>query len=396
MDLNQFSDKQRAVLKQFREELKDCQLPDSEDAYLIRWLIARDFDLARAGKMLRNSLDWRRKYKIDTLLDDFKPPEVLAKYFPAGFVGRDKFLNPLWVVRYGRTDMKGILRSTKKRDYVMKVIHLVESSIWLVKSNPEKYRRSSDAIVQSTIIFDMEGFSMQHITNKQAMESAVKLVQIYEANYPEYLHRVFVINAPTIFSIGFSMIKPFLNERTRNKIQIHGHDAQQWKAAILAEVNAEELPVAYGGTLIDSDGNPNCATMVNMGGEVPKSYYFAGKPDSTNKKSLTVSSGSKEQLEFPVTQVGSVLKWDFHSEEGDITFAIYRKKEGEMIPVIFYDRVDCDMSTEEGEIRCDENGVYVVEFDNNFSYLRSKKIWYSVKVELASPMKNGTDLDNLY
>lgn len=45
-----------------------------------------------------------------------------------------------------------------------------------------------------------------------------------------------------------------------------------------------------------------------MGGEVPKSYYFAGKPDSTNKKSLTVSSGSKEQLEFPVAQVGSVLK----------------------------------------------------------------------------------------
>lgn len=26
------------------------------------------------------------------------------------------------------------------------------------------------------------------------METAVKLVQIYEANYPEYLHRVFVIN----------------------------------------------------------------------------------------------------------------------------------------------------------------------------------------------------------
>lgn len=51
----------------------------------------------------------------------------------------------------------------------MKVIHLVESSIWLVKSNPEKYKRSSDAIVQSTIIFDMEGFSMQHITNKQGV-----------------------------------------------------------------------------------------------------------------------------------------------------------------------------------------------------------------------------------
>lgn len=45
-----------------------------------------------------------------------------------------------------------------------------------------------------------------------------------------------------------------------------------------------------------------------MGGEVPKSYYFTRKSDTTNKTSLTVSSGSKEQLEFPVTQAGSVLK----------------------------------------------------------------------------------------
>ena len=51
----------------------------------------------------------------------------------------------------------------------MKVIHLVESSIWMVTSDPQRYRRSPDAIVQSTIIFDMEGFSMQHITNKQGI-----------------------------------------------------------------------------------------------------------------------------------------------------------------------------------------------------------------------------------
>ena len=75
----------------------------------------------------------------------------------------------VWLVRYGKTDMRGILRSTKKRDYVMKVIHLVESSIWMVSSDPQRYRRSPDAIVQSTIIFDMEGFSMQHITNKQGI-----------------------------------------------------------------------------------------------------------------------------------------------------------------------------------------------------------------------------------
>lgn len=45
-----------------------------------------------------------------------------------------------------------------------------------------------------------------------------------------------------------------------------------------------------------------------MGGEVPKSCYFSCKPVTTNKKTLSVSSGSKEDLEFPVEKAGSVLK----------------------------------------------------------------------------------------
>lgn len=46
-----------------------------------------------------------------------------------------------------------------------------------------------------------------------------------------------------------------------------------------------------------------------MGGEVPKSYYFSGKPDTTNKKSLTISSGSKEHLEIQVKDAGALLKY---------------------------------------------------------------------------------------
>jgi hypothetical protein len=69
--------------------------------------------------------------------------------------------------------------------------------------------------------------------------------------------------APTIFAIGFSMIKPFLNERTRNKIQIFNHDPKQWKAALLTEIDAEELPACYGGKKTDPDGNPNCATLAS-------------------------------------------------------------------------------------------------------------------------------------
>jgi hypothetical protein len=46
-----------------------------------------------------------------------------------------------------------------------------------------------------------------------------------------------------------------------------------------------------------------------MGGVVPKSYYFSSKHDTTNKKSLSISRGSKEQLEFQVKEASSILKY---------------------------------------------------------------------------------------
>jgi hypothetical protein len=59
------------------------------------------------------------------------------------------------------------------------------------------------------------------------------------------------------------MLKPFMHEKTKNKVQIYSHDAKQWKAAILEDFDPEELPACYGGTKTDPDGNPNCITMVS-------------------------------------------------------------------------------------------------------------------------------------
>ncbi|XP_046460717.1 SEC14-like protein 2 [Daphnia pulex] len=396
MNVDQLNDDQKTVLKQFREAVKDCKLPESDDVYLLRWLVARDFDLAKSEKMLRNSMEWRRKYKVDTILQEYKSPEVLTKYFASGYTGVDKLNSYTVVVRYGMMDLKGILLSAKKRDYLMHVIEIVERTFLTVRNNPKKFKKSPDSIAQSTVIFDMAGFSMRHVTFKPALDTAIQLVQLYEGNYPELLRRVYVINAPKIFSVLFSMLKPFMHEKTKNKIQIYSHDAKQWKAAILEDFDPEELPACYGGTKTDPDGNPNCITMVNMGGEVPRSYYLNGKCNISDKKPLSICSGSKEKLEFEITQAGSVLKWDFHSEESDIAFAIYRKQGSELISIVPHDRVDCHMSPEEGEIFCDYVGVYVVEFDNSFSYLRSKKIWYSITIESSKPVcQNGNNLDYL-
>jgi len=382
MDVTKINEEQASALEKLRDAVQDCKMQDSSDVFLLRWLIARNFDVDRAEKMLRASLEWRRQYKIDTLLQDFESPEVFQKYFAAGFVGVDKAHNPLWVVRYGKIDMKGILHSAKKKDYLYHVYTLVETSIEASKQYKKKHNLPSSFMPQSTIIFDMEDFAMRHITYKPAMDAAVQIIQFYEANYPEYLRRVFVINAPRVFNLAFAIVRPFLNEATANKIRIiAGSEASQWAKVMLNEIDADQLPAHYGGSLTDPDGNSHCISKVNMGGLVPESYYFKKQVEISHseKINLTVSYGGKEKLNFEVKVPGSSLQWQFYSEGGDIAFAVYQKVNGVKTVIVPKDRVDSHIAAEEGEIRVDP-GQYIVEFDNSFSYLRSKTIWYHISI----------------
>lgn len=59
------------------------------------------------------------------------------------------------------------------------------------------------------------------------------------------------------------MIKPFLHQATLDKIRIFGQDREQWKAALLEEIDADQIPAFLGGTLTDPDGNEFCPSKVN-------------------------------------------------------------------------------------------------------------------------------------
>jgi len=191
--------------------------------------------------------------------------------------------------------------------------------------------------------------------------------------------------APKIFTLFFPMIKPFISQQTIRNFRIFGTDRAQWTAALLDEIDPSQLPVHYGGTLADPDGNPMYLSKICMGGEVPRSYYLTKKPQpSDNMESVVVSRGSKKKLEFNIQETNSVLKWEFFSEDGDIGFHIYYVDGDEKVDVIPWSRVDCHVVQEEGRVACSRLTSYVIEFDNSFSYLRSKKIWYAIDVELPA------------
>ena len=47
-------------------------------------------------------------------------------------------------------------------------------------------------------------------------------------------------------------------------IFIYGTDKEEWTSALLAEIDSDQLPAYYGGTLTDSNGDPKCPHLVGV------------------------------------------------------------------------------------------------------------------------------------
>ena len=78
-------------------------------------------------------------------------------------------------------------------------------------------------IVQTFTIQDLNGFSITKMTPTvyRFLNKLSKLAQDY---YPELLGMLVIINAPWTFSTAWSVIKGWLDERTRGKISIVSGD----------------------------------------------------------------------------------------------------------------------------------------------------------------------------
>jgi len=76
-------------------------------------------------------------------------------------------------------------------------------------------------VEQGLNILDLNGGSMKILSKKVygLIQLASKIGQDY---YPEIMGQMFIVNAPLLFTGVWAIVKGFLDERTRNKIQIKG------------------------------------------------------------------------------------------------------------------------------------------------------------------------------
>ncbi|GBP59552.1 Protein real-time [Eumeta japonica] len=191
-------------LRKWISELQKGKVPS--DTTLLRFLRARDFNVEKAREMLSQSLLWRKKHQVDRILSEYETPDVVKQYFPGGWHHHDKDERPLYVLRLGHMDVKGLLKSIGEDGLLKLTLHVCEEGLKLLE---EATRTSERAVHSWCLLVDLDGLNMRHLW-RPGVRALLRIIAIVEANYPETMGRVLIVRAPRVFPILWTIVSTFI------------------------------------------------------------------------------------------------------------------------------------------------------------------------------------------
>jgi len=183
-------------------ELSDEERKWLTDFCLCRYLRAREWDLDAAEKMLRETLQWKREYKPESITaEEIESESKTGKiYFANTF---DKFERPIIYMKPRKDD---------STDRVIKVKYLVYMMERAIEAMDEKGK----GVEKCCIIVDFQGTGMRQ-SSVGNIQVSLDCAHVLQNHYPERLGLSYMLNTPWLFSAFWKCISPFLSEDTLKK-----------------------------------------------------------------------------------------------------------------------------------------------------------------------------------
>mmetsp|Transcript_11742 Transcript_11742/g.19145 ORF Transcript_11742/g.19145 Transcript_11742/m.19145 type:complete len:298 (-) Transcript_11742:77-970(-) len=201
-----------------------------DDQYLLRFLIARDYNVDKAADFLKKHLEWR---------DEMMPSQITKEDLPN--------LYNQGVYRYLCKSKQGcnvvlsqsVFSQPSKyslEEFNKYVVYICEESIRLMDGKGSS---------QHIWIFDLKGWTLMKDGGMKATKMTQALIGIAQDHYPERLLKSVIVNSPWVFSGFWKIIYPFIDSKTRAKVEFGP------PSLLLDYCHAKDLPECYGGSRTD-------------------------------------------------------------------------------------------------------------------------------------------------
>eukprot|EP00960_Hanusia_phi_P057499 763583-Hanusia_phi.AAC.10 len=348
-----------------------------KDYFLCRLLRARNWDVAASAKLCQEIVKYREQHNLDFILgkvigdqpiQDAKDlswrPEILDEgvkrvipYIPCGRHGYTSIGQPIEIWRINKLRPSDILHKCSSEDIWQWWHFHLESGM---KATLDGAARYNAPLKGAILVFDLKGFGARHL-NTTCIRLLAQLFSIGQSKYPESLSRIFVLNAPTLFSGVWNSVKGVLNERTRKKVVMTNkgmHD--ELKALVPPDI----MPDFLGGKC-----PCNIGERIASGGSTFTAVHIPAR--NTHKVVAKVPQGG-------------YLGWEFFTEGKDIKFGVYYFQNDSYIDnstPVSSGEVVRELSKSENKGDCVtetltdlRGGTYVLLFDNTYSMMTSKEL----------------------
>lgn len=307
-------------LRQWLQESHKGKIP--KDQHVLRFLRARDFNLDKAREFLCQSLTWRKQHKVDFLLDTWERPQLLQDYYTGGWHYHDKDGRPLYVLRLGQMDTKGLVRALGEEVLLKQVLSINEEGLRRCEENTRVLGRPVSCW---TCLVDLEGLNMRHLW-RPGVKALLRIIEVVEANYPETLGRLLIVRAPRVFPVLWTLVSPLIDDNTRKKFLVYAGNDYQGSGGLVDYINKEIIPDFLGG---------DCMCDIPEGGMVPKSLYRTAEELESEEhrllsdsiyKSASIFKGAPYEMLIQIAEASSVITWDFDVSKGDVIFNLFHSK----------------------------------------------------------------------
>ncbi|XP_002734110.1 alpha-tocopherol transfer protein-like [Saccoglossus kowalevskii] len=219
-------------LKALRE--KTHTRPDikfrTDDAFLLRFLRARKFDVNRAFKNLVAYYEIRHEYpEVFDNLEVDKLKYIWEEGLDGMFPGKDSEGRRVGVFRPGKLDVDKYSVKDMARASVLTIEKMLEDE--------------ESQITGVVMIGDFADYTAKHALHN-GPSFAKLMMSITESAMPIRNKGVHFVNTPSIFEAGMAIWSVFMTEKMKKRIRVHGDEY----GTLHKYIPSANLPSDYGGT----------------------------------------------------------------------------------------------------------------------------------------------------